>query len=131
MSEIITNKNNLKNNLKNNFEKSLFNFINKKTTKKRIFPQEIPQEISSGLYLQMLIFISLFLYPIWLFLIWNDIQWKLTEIGLENVWYHKYFLKAFVTVFTAFEPIRIGLGYSGNLQEKVILLVDVFYCCFY
>ncbi|XP_072291236.1 transmembrane protein 17B [Eucyclogobius newberryi] len=73
------------------------------------------KRVLSSLHLQMSLYFNMWFFPFW---------W-MSEIVMLNLKYpslpdyYKFILVTILIVMTCIEAIRLYLGYSGNLQEKV------------
>ncbi|KAK6468607.1 transmembrane protein 17B-like [Huso huso] len=77
----------------------------------------LPQnhEVASNLPLQMSLYFNAFFFPFWW--ISEVVMLDLKYPALQD--YYKFILVTVLVVMTAIELIRVYLGYTGNLQEKV------------
>uniref|UniRef100_W5MM70 Transmembrane protein 17 n=1 Tax=Lepisosteus oculatus TaxID=7918 RepID=W5MM70_LEPOC len=72
-------------------------------------------EVVSSLPLQMSLFFNLWFFPLW---------WVCEVVMLQLKYpvltdYYKFILITILILMTVIEAIRLYLGYTGNLQEKV------------
>lgn len=74
-------------------------------------------EILSSLPLQMLLYVNMYTYPVWVIITLTATLWKLTYIHTGS--FHQFLMLALWAVFVFVEPIRIMWGYHGNLRERV------------
>ncbi|XP_058877276.1 transmembrane protein 17B-like [Acipenser ruthenus] len=72
-------------------------------------------EVASNLPLQMSLYFNAFFFPFWW--ISEVVMLDLKVPALQD--YYKFILVTVLVVMTAIELIRLYLGYTGNLQEKV------------
>ncbi|KAJ8002957.1 hypothetical protein DPEC_G00164350 [Dallia pectoralis] len=72
-------------------------------------------EVVSSLPLQMSLFFNMSFFPLWL--ISEVVMLHLKYPVLPD--YYKFILTTIVILMTLIEAIRLYLGYTGNLQEKV------------
>lgn len=84
----------------------------------------IPVEISSYLPLQILMTCTVWLYPVWVITTLNGLVLKVSYYGVVD--FHRFMNITLFALFTICEPIRLWLGYSGNLRESIPDLAGFF-----
>ncbi|XP_043096056.1 transmembrane protein 17A [Puntigrus tetrazona] len=95
-------------------------FINNRTRDSGHFrdpyqDHEVCAEVSSHLPLQMLLYFNIFFFPFW----WiSEVLMLLLKFCYLPL-YYKCLLVTGIVLISAFEGLRMYLGYAGNLKEKV------------
>ncbi|KAI8925828.1 hypothetical protein BC831DRAFT_426367 [Entophlyctis helioformis] len=85
--------------------------------------------ILSSLPFQMLMYFNIFLYPVWLTGAWLVFTWKMAWFQLS--YWHLYQTLFLMLAFSIMEPVRLWLGYNGNLRERVPEISGCFvFSCF-
>ncbi|XP_011066885.1 PREDICTED: transmembrane protein 17B-like isoform X2 [Acromyrmex echinatior] len=76
---------------------------------------DIGNQIQSNLPLQMALYFNVWMYPVWFFIIFINLDAKyyyLTDV-------YKFITVAVFIIISVLEGIRLYLGYLGNLAEKI------------
>ncbi|KAG5459777.1 MAG: hypothetical protein BJ554DRAFT_8267 [Olpidium bornovanus] len=74
-------------------------------------------EISSSLPLQMLLYFNVWFSPFWWLATIIVTKFKVTHFATGV--FHEFLMWTVIIVYAVSEPVRIYLGYNGNLREKV------------
>ncbi|KAL3894381.1 MAG: hypothetical protein SGCHY_005309 [Lobulomycetales sp.] len=88
----------------------------KQQQQQNLFP-DIPVEVSSDVPLQILMSCTFWLYPVWVVSTLNNLILKITVYGLVD--FHRFMVITLWPLFLVCEPLRLRLGYTGNLQESI------------
>lgn len=75
------------------------------------------QDIIADTAFQNLIYYNIYLYPMTAFGAISTVLWKIANFNLST--WHMLMIVAFYGTYVIFEPIRLYLGYFGNLKERV------------
>ncbi|KAI8835158.1 hypothetical protein BJ741DRAFT_649719 [Chytriomyces cf. hyalinus JEL632] len=97
----------------------------------------IGYEISSNPHYQLLLYFNVLLFPFWAIGQILVIRWKLVYFNPSL--FHTLLMSIFYSFFIAVEPLRLWLGFYGNLKERVPDLAGAFlftlfpqlFTCFY